>query len=221
MAARRPEQPVKGVIFDLDGVLVSTDEFHYLSWQRLADEERMPFDRAFNEKFRGVSRMQCLEMLLKRAGRRCTGAEEQKLADRKNGYYIEMVAGLTPRDVLPGVRALLAALKKRGVRIGVASGSRNAPAILARTGLGAEFYASVSGLDITHSKPDPEVFLKAAERLGLRPEACLVVEDAQSGIEAALNAGMKALGIGPRPLEGAARTVPSLAAITPDELLAL
>jgi len=212
---------IRAVIFDLDGVLVSTDEFHCRSWQRLADEEGMPFDREFNERFRGVSRMQCLDMLLEHAGRTCTQEAKQELADRKNGYYLQMVGDLTPQDLLAGTRERLSQIKARGVKIAVASGSKNAPFILERTGLAGELEASVSGLDITRSKPDPEVFLKAAQALGVAPEQCLVVEDAQSGIEAALRGGMKALGIGRRPLEGAAVTVASLADITTDEMLAL
>jgi beta-phosphoglucomutase len=221
MRCAPPRQPISAVIFDLDGVLVSTDEFHYLSWQRLADEEGIAFDRKFNERFRGVSRMECLEMLLASAGRKCSAADKQRMADRKNSYYCDMIARLTPADVLPGVRELLAALRSRGVKLAVASGSKNAPAILKRTGLEGEFNVSVSGLDITRSKPDPEVFLKAAKRLGVTPSQCLVVEDAQAGIEAAARAGMRSLGIAPAPLAGAARTVPSLANITADEMLAL
>lgn len=211
--------PIKAVIFDLDGVLVSTDEFHYQSWQRMADEEGLAFDREFNEQFRGVSRMQCLDVLLQSAARACTDAEKQELAERKNRHFRELIGHLGPDDVLPGCRELICELKRRGVKVAVASGSKNAPFILERIGLGEMIDVSVSRHDITRSKPDPEAFLISAERLGVSAEECLVVEDAAVGIEAARRAGMRALGIGKRSLEGASLTVPSLAEVTAEQML--
>ncbi|MFW6044471.1 MAG: beta-phosphoglucomutase [Planctomycetota bacterium] len=209
----------KAVIFDLDGVLVSTDEYHYRSWQQMADEEGIPFDREFNHRFRGVSRMECLDMLLEQTDRDYTDTERQKLADRKNGYYREMIAELSPQDMLPGARGTIDELQDRKVDIAVASGSKNAPFIMDKIGLKNEIETLVCGLDIENSKPHPEVFLKAAEQLGARPERSLVVEDAQSGIEAANRAGMHALGIGEHELHGADQTVPSLADISVDAML--
>lgn len=213
--------PIHAVIFDLDGVLVSTDEYHYQSWQRLADEEGIPFDREFNERFRGVSRMECLAMLLENTDRSYTEQEKQELADRKNGYYRDMIDHLSPENMLPGGREMVEELKGRGLKVAVASGSKNAPFILARIALEDDLDAAVSGLDIENSKPDPEIFLLAADELDVAPENCLVVEDAQSGVEAACRAGMRPLGIGDTPLEGAEKTVPSINDISADELLAL
>jgi beta-phosphoglucomutase len=221
MSAEKDRSSIDAVIFDLDGVLVSTDEYHYQSWQRLADEEGIPFDREFNERFRGVSRMECLAMLLENADRRYTTEEKQELADRKNGYYREMIQHLSPKDMLPGARAMVDELKRRGLKVAVASGSKNAPFILDRIALGDELDAAVSGQDIENSKPDPEIFELAANQIDEEPENCLVVEDAQSGVEAARRAGMRALGIGEEPLEGAENTVRSVADISADELVDL
>jgi len=188
---------IKAVIFDLDGVIVSTDEYHYRAWKRLADEEGIHFDRAINERCRGVSRMDSLEILLERAGREYTDEEKRELAERKNGYYREFLRdSLGPGDILPGVTELLDELKSRGVKVAVASSSKNAPMILERIAMADRFDACADGNDITRSKPDPQVFLLAAERLRVAPENCLVVEDAEAGVEAALAGGMKALGVG-------------------------
>lgn len=212
---------IRGVLFDLDGVLVTTDEFHYRAWQRLADEEGIYFDRAINERLRGVSRMESLEILLARSTRTYSPQEKQALADRKNSAYRESLKSLTPSDVLPGVREMLTGLRSRGIRLAVGSSSRNAPLILERTGLYGAFDVVVDGNDIRRSKPDPEVFLLAAERLGLAPRECLVVEDALAGIEAARRAGMRVLGIGtPESLPGVRPVVAGLAVIDPDDLLA-
>ena len=212
---------IEGVIFDVDGVIVSTDEQHYLSWKRLADEEGIYFDREINRECLGASRMESLEVVLRKATRRCSDANKKELAERKNCYYLELIDGLGPDDVLPGCKELLSELKGRGVKIAAASGSKNAPHILERIGLAGMFDASVSGHDITHSKPHPEVFLLAAERLRLEPARCLVVEDGPVGVEAALRAGMRALGVGARPLKGACLSVPSLDRISVEQMLAI
>lgn len=205
----------QGVIFDLDGVIVSTDDCHYRGWQRLADEEGIYFDRTINERLRGVSRMESLEIVLERATK--TYGDEQKLemATRKNNYYRELLQTLSAADLLPGVMPVLSELKTRGVKIAIGSSSKNSPYILERIGLADFFDATSDGNDIKRSKPDPEVFLLAAERLGLAPEACLVVEDAEAGITAALAAGMRALGVGSAATDPRAHlTAPDLAAIT-------
>mgnify|MGYP006301265485 CR=1 FL=1 len=212
---------VRAVIFDLDGVLVSTDEYHYQSWQRVADEEDIPFDREFNERFRGVGRMDCLEMLLENTEKSYDEEEKQELADRKNGYFRDMIDHLSPDDMLPGGREMILELKKRGLKVAVASGSKNAPFILDRISLKGKLDAAVSGKDIENSKPSPEIFLLAAQQLDEKPADCIVVEDARSGVEAARRAGMRALGIGDTPLEEAEKTVPSIDEISVDALLNL
>jgi len=191
------KKPVTGIIFDLDGVIVSTDEFHYQAWQRLADEQGIPFDREVNHRLRGVSRMESLDILLEKAGREYSDAEKLEMATRKNGYYLEALeTRLTPRDILPGVMPCLESLRQRGLKLAIGSSSKNSPTILRKIGLENYFDATADGNDITQSKPHPEVFLLAAERLGLPPEQCLVVEDAEAGVTAALAAGMRVVAVG-------------------------
>jgi len=185
-----------GVIFDLDGVIVSTDECHYLGWKRLADEEGIPFDRQTNSRLRGVSRMESLEIVLERRRRNYSAEERDLLAHRKNCYYRELLQSLSPTDILPGVCELITSLRAHGVRIAIGSSSRNCPLILEKIGLADAFDAVVDGNSIRNSKPDPEVFLKAAELLGLESSDCLVVEDAEAGVRAGLAAGMPVLAVG-------------------------
>jgi len=187
---------VAAVIFDLDGVIVSTDEYHYLGWKRLADEEGIYFDREINHRLRGVSRMDSLEIILERSERQYSDTAKADLAERKNSYYRDFLADLAPADILPGAMQLLEGLKSRGVKVAVASASKNAPTILRRIGLEGLFDAVADGNDITRSKPDPQVFAIAAERLGVSPGECLVVEDAAAGVAAAGRAGMKCLAVG-------------------------
>lgn len=189
-------EKILGVIFDLDGVIVSTDNCHYLAWQRMADEEGISFDRTVNERLRGVSRMESLEIILEKAAREYTDEEKQQLAARKNAYYVELIGSLTEKDILPGALDTIHMLKARGVKVAIGSSSRNTPIILRQIGLSNAFDAVADGNAIKNSKPDPEVFLLAANLLGLEPKNCLVVEDADAGIEAALGGGMRALGVG-------------------------
>lgn len=191
-----PKPPAEAVIFDLDGVVVSTDEYHYQGWKKLADDEGIPFSRDDNERCRGVSRMESLDVVLEKAERSWSGDEKQEMATRKNNYYVELLQNVSPADILPGVSEFIAALKVQGVKIAIGSSSRNASVILERIGLAATFDAVADGNDIVRSKPDPEVFLIAAERLGVAPDRCLVVEDADVGVEAAVAAGMKCLAVG-------------------------
>jgi beta-phosphoglucomutase len=212
---------IRGVIFDLDGVVVTTDELHYRAWQKLADEEGIYFDRRINERLRGVSRMESLQIVLERASRLYSPQEQCRLAERKNAAYRESLQSLAPADVLPGSREIIAELRRRGIKTAVGSSSRNTPLILERTGLALEFDAVVDGNDITNSKPDPEVFLLAAARLGLDPPECLVVEDAMAGIEAARRAGMSVFGIGaPESLPGVPHLARNLTGVAADDLLA-
>ena len=173
---------VKGVIFDLDGVIVSTDDCHYLAWQRMADEEGIGFDRHVNERLRGVSRMDSLNIVLEKATRAYSEAEKEAMAARKNAYYVALIGKLTPQDILPGAMDVLAALRGMGIRVAIGSSSRNTPVILKQIGLENYFDAVADGNHITRSKPDPEVFLLAARLLSLAPGDCLVVEDADAGV---------------------------------------
>lgn len=211
---------IQAVIFDLDGVLVSTDELHYRAWRKLAEEESIPFDRRVNQRLRGVSRMQSLEILLAASPRDRSAQDKLALADRKNSYFLELLRTLTPADVLPGGHELIAELRRRGLGIAIGSCSRNALETLERIGLTGVFDAVVDGNDVTKSKPDPEVFLLAAARLNVAPGQCLVVEDAQAGIEAARRAGMAVFGIGPPgTFPGLRHAAPSLADVTVERLL--
>lgn len=187
---------IQGVIFDLDGVIVSTDNCHYLAWKRMAEEENIPFDRDINERLRGVSRMESLEIILEQARLEYTPAEKETMAARKNAYYVELIGNLTQADILPGTLSVLRLLKEKGVKAAIGSSSRNTPVILERIGLQNAFEAVADGNQIQNSKPDPEVFLLAARLLGLAPDNCLVVEDADAGIEAAVAGGMPSLGVG-------------------------
>ena len=187
---------IRAVIFDLDGVIVSTDGCHYEAWKQMADQEGIPFTREDNERLRGVSRMDSLEMILEKAERTYSKAEKAKLAALKNAYYKRLIGRLTPDSMLPGALSTLNRLRAGGIRIAVGSSSKNTPVILDRIGLSDFFDAVADGNEITHSKPDPEVFLLAAKKLCVPPEYCLVVEDANAGVEAALAGGMRVLGIG-------------------------
>lgn len=186
----------RGIIFDLDGVIVSTDEQHYLGWQALADRLGIPFSREVNSRFRGVSRMACMNILEELGGKHYTDGEKIAYADWKNEYYRELLAQMSPADLSQEVRSTLDALRARGLKLAVGSSSKNAKFILQRIGLSDYFDAVSDGTNISRSKPDPEVFLKAAEYLRLTPSDCLVVEDAVSGVEAAHAGGMKAATVG-------------------------
>ena len=189
-------EKILGVIFDLDGVIVSTDNCHYLAWKKMADEEGIPFDRTINERLRGVSRMESLEIILEKAEKAYTDEEKTELAARKNAYYVELIGSLTENDILPGALETINMLKERGIQVAIGSSSRNTPIILRQIGLSDAFDAVADGNAIKNSKPDPEVFLLAAKLLNLDPKNCLVVEDADAGIEAGLGGGMRTLGVG-------------------------
>lgn len=186
----------RGIIFDLDGVLLSTDEMHYKAWKSVADELSIPFDRSVNNRLRGVSRMESLEIILEQSARSFSREEKEALAKRKNDRYRMLLKSLTPDAVAPEVRETLSALKARGLKLAVGSSSKNTKLILRLTDLECYFDAVSDGTNITRSKPDPEVFLKAAEYIGLKPEDCAVVEDAVAGIDAANAGGFTSIGIG-------------------------
>lgn len=187
---------IKAVIFDLDGVIVSTDTLHFLAWKRMADEEGIPFSRRDNERLRGVSRMESLRIILERSLRAYTQAEQEALAERKNRYYRDSLACLSALDILPGVIDRLRELKAGGIRIAIGSSSKNAGPILQAIGLAGTFDVVTDGTHIRRSKPDPEVFALAGRLLGVPPSACLVVEDAEAGVEAGVAAGMPVLAVG-------------------------
>lgn len=186
----------KAVIFDLDGVIVSTDGFHYRAWKAMADKEGIYFDETINNRLRGVSRMESLEIILERATKAYTEEEKVAMATVKNDIYRESLVQLTPDDILPGVMDMLTTLRGMGIKLAIGSSSKNTPVILKQIGLGDYFDAVADGNQIKNSKPDPEVFLLAAKLLGIAPEDCVVVEDAYAGIDAAKAGGMKAVGVG-------------------------
>ncbi|MBD5099040.1 MAG: beta-phosphoglucomutase [Clostridiales bacterium] len=187
---------LNGIIFDLDGVLVHTDEFHYQAWKQLADRLCIPFDRQVNNRLRGVSRMASLEIILEAADRSFSDEEKLAMAEEKNAAYRKLLETMSPKDVSDEVVETLSKLKERGIRLAIGSSSKNAGFILKQTGLDIWMDAVSDGNNITRSKPDPQVFLMAADMLTLPPAQCAVVEDATAGIDAALAGGFLAVGIG-------------------------
>ena len=187
---------MKAIIFDLDGVIISTDEQHYQGWKALADRLEIPFDREVNNRFRGVSRMACMDIIEEISGRTFTQEEKVAHATWKNDYYRSLLGEMSPADLSAEVKSTLDALRAKGLKLAIGSSSKNAKFILERIGLADYFDAISDGTNIARSKPDPEVFLKAAEFLGLEPADCLVVEDAVAGVEAAHAGGMKAAAVG-------------------------
>jgi len=183
------------IIFDLDGVIVSTDVYHYRAWKRLADSYGIYFDEKINNRLRGVSRMESLEIILERSGKIFTSDEKVLMADTKNIYYRELLEQMSPSDVSAQVSYTLERLRQSQIKLAIGSSSKNARFILERVGLVDFFDAISDGNNITHNKPDPEVFLKASKILGIMPPECAVVEDAKSGIIAAKRAGMFAVAI--------------------------
>ena len=195
---------LKAIIFDLDGVICFTDEYHYLAWKTIADEMGIPFDREINNRLRGVSRMESLEIILEKyQGPALSEERKAELAERKNTIYRESLAQMKPADLAEGTRKTLEALRARGLKLAIGSSSKNTPFILERIGLKGFFDAVSDGNNITHSKPHPEVFLKAAEFLELPPEECIVVEDAVSGAQAGHAAGMRVACLGDAAAQGA------------------
>ena len=186
----------EGVIFDLDGVICSTDRYHYLAWKRIADRLGIPFNEEINGRLRGISRMDSLEIILEGYDGSLTQARKEALAEEKNALYRASLADMSPNDLPQDVRRTLDALRAAGLRLAIGSSSRNTRFILERLGL-ADFFDAVSdGTNIMRSKPDPQVFLMAADFLSLPPARCLVVEDAQSGIAAAKAGGFDSAGVG-------------------------
>lgn len=184
-----------GIIFDLDGVLVKTDHYHYLAWKKLADSLKIHFDHKVNNQLRGISRMESLDIVLK--GQDISKEKKLELANQKNEYYKELLKDITPTELLPGVIKFLDELKANNVKMAVGSSSKNARTILNKLSLSHYFDTIIDGTDLEKSKPNPEVFLKAAMGLNLDNERCIVFEDASAGVQAGINAGMKVVGVGP------------------------
>lgn len=198
-------------IFDLDGVLVDTAKYHYKAWKRLTDKLGIDFTEDDNERLKGVSRMASLEIILEIGNIELDERKKLEYATLKNNWYIEYISKMTPSEILPGCVQFIRELKNVNIRIAIGSASKNTPMILERVGIQGMFDAVADGNNITKAKPDPEVFLKAAEMVGTKPENCVVFEDAVAGVQAALNAGMKCIGIGsPEVLTKAHFVVPGL-----------
>lgn len=186
----------QGIIFDLDGVICSTDEFHYQAWKALSDRLEIPFDRTMNNRLRGIGRLDSLEIILGKSTIAYTAEQKITFAEEKNTIYRELLQQMSPADLSDEVRTTLASLRAKGLALAIGSSSRNARFILERIGL-ADFFDAVSdGHCILQSKPHPEVFLKAADMLGLVPNVCLVVEDAHAGVEAAAAGGFDCAAVG-------------------------
>lgn len=194
----------KAIIFDLDGVICSTDEYHYQAWKKMADSMGIYFDRTINNRLRGVSRMESLEIILERyQGQPLSDAKKEELATMKNGIYRESLHQMSTADLSDEVRDTLNALRAKGLRLAIGSSSKNTPFILKRLGLENFFDAVSDGNNITRSKPDPEVFLKAAQFVDMEPADCLVVEDAVSGAQAGHAGGFQVACVGDASAAGA------------------
>ena len=193
----------EAIIFDLDGVICYTDEYHYLAWKAMADSLGVPFDRTVNNRLRGVSRMESLDIILERYNGTLSRAEKEALAEQKNELYKQYLSRMSPADLSEEVRSTLNILDEMGLLLAIGSSSKNAPFILQQIGLGGYFDAVSDGNNITRSKPDPEVFLKAAQMLCLEPAQCLVVEDAVSGAQAGHAGGFQVACLGDASADGA------------------
>lgn len=203
---------LKGLLFDLDGVIVDTAKYHYIAWKEIADELDIPFTKKDNERLKGVSRTASFEIILELGGREMTAAEKADYCSKKNEIYLSYIRQMTPEEILPGAADFLIKARRAGLKTALGSASKNSRTILDGLKITELFDAVIDGNMVRHSKPDPEVFLKGAEALGLKPEECLVFEDAYAGIEAAHNGGMKAVGIGsPENLPNADLCIPGLA----------
>ncbi len=210
---------VRGFIFDLDGVLTDTAEHHFRAWKRLADEEGWPFTRADNERLRGVARRESLLLILN--GRPVAEAQLLEMLARKNQYYLEYIEEISPRDWLPGARELLEEIHAAGLKTALGSASKNARQVVDQLGVGGLLDAMADGHSVQRPKPAPDLFLYAAGQLGLTPPACVVVEDAAAGIDAARAGGFRCVGLGPRERVGKADAVfPSLEGVGLADILA-
>jgi beta-phosphoglucomutase len=187
---------IKACIFDLDGVIVDTAHYHFLAWKRLADELNINFTEHDNERLKGVSRLHSMDILLEIGGVEMTVEQRETLANKKNAWFVDFIEKMKPTDIFPGVKHLVEELRQNGIKVGLASSSKNAKTVIRLLQIQEMFDAVVDGTMVTHSKPDPEIFLLAAKLLDIDPMYCLVFEDAEAGVEAALAARMKCIGVG-------------------------
>jgi beta-phosphoglucomutase len=187
---------IKAVIFDLDGVIVSTDEYHYQAWKNISNKENIPFDKTINNRLRGVSRAESLEIILEKSSKKYKQDEKEVLLEEKNNVYKELLKNLSSSDILPGVNEVINYLKYNNIKIAIGSSSKNTSLILQKIGLINSFDAIADGTMVKKSKPDPEVFILASDKLGISPKNCIVVEDAKAGVEAAIAGDMKVAAVG-------------------------
>jgi beta-phosphoglucomutase len=200
---------IKACIFDLDGVIVDTAHYHFLAWQRLAEELGVNLTQKDNEKLKGVSRMQSLQIILDMGKVTLSKDRKESMADRKNEWFVEYVEAMKPNEIFPGVKQLIGAMRKKGIKVALASSSKNAPRVIELLGIDKLFDVVVDGGMIVDTKPDPEIFLLSAQKLNIKPANCLVFEDAEAGVEAAIRAGMKCIGVGSADHVGKANMVVS------------
>jgi len=187
---------IKACIFDLDGVIVDTAHYHFLAWRKLAKEIGINLTEADNERLKGVSRMRSLEIILELGGVSLSEHDKENMANKKNTWFVDYVERMAPEEIFPGVRTLIKNLREMGIKVALASSSKNARTVVQLLHINQEFDAIVDGTMVTNSKPDPEIFLLAAKKLCVDPKDCVVFEDAEAGVEAALAAGMKCVGVG-------------------------
>jgi beta-phosphoglucomutase len=200
---------IKACLFDLDGVIVDTAKYHFIAWRQLAAELGFEFTEEDNERLKGVSRIRSLEILLEVGGITLSEERKMEIANSKNDQYVSYIMKMTPEEILPGVVDFLHEVREAGLKTAIGSASKNTPMILERLGLESWFDAVIDGNKVSNAKPDPEVFLKGAAALGVKPSECVVFEDAEAGVEAAINGGMRCVGIGsPDNLGKANRVIP-------------
>jgi beta-phosphoglucomutase len=187
---------IRAAIFDLDGVIIDTAHYHYIAWKRLASEFNINLTKEQNELLKGVSRIRSLEIILELGNIHLSEEEKEKYANKKNAWFVEYIESIRPEEIYPGVKELIQTIRERGIKVALASSSKNAPRVIELLKIKDLFDTMVDGTMITHTKPHPEIFLSAASRLGVSPSECVVFEDAEAGVEAAIAAGMKCVGVG-------------------------
>lgn len=211
---------IKACLFDLDGVIVDTAKYHFIAWREIARELGFEFTEHDNERLKGVSRIRSLEILLEVGGITLDETEKERLAEKKNNDYLQYILKMTPDELLPSAKEFLLDLRRKGIKTALGSASKNAPVILDRLQITKLFDAIIDGNKVTKAKPDPEIFLKGAEELSISPDNCVVFEDAEAGIEAALAAHMKCIGIGsPLILRKANLVIPGFEGFSVDKLV--
>lgn len=211
---------IRGLIFDLDGVIVDTAKYHFIAWKELADKLGIPFTLKDNERLKGVSRVRSFEIILEIGNRAMTAEQIQEYCEWKNNRYLEYINRLKESEILPGAKQFLLDARADGYRVGLGSASKNTALILDKLNITALFDAVIDGNKVSKAKPDPEVFVRCAADIGLRPSECVVFEDAEAGVEAAHNGGMIAVGIGSRDrLPDADVNLDGFEGITPQELI--